>query len=90
MKKICMMIAVILSVLDTPRISYGMASEQFGPSSAQRYPTSNQTSWPANFIELVQHESRVYSRRVNGSETLYFKPFGYRAGGVLRSSSQCC
>lgn len=65
--------AVALGVLSCAGVSYGAATEQIGPNSAQRFPVGGQAEWPVGLIELTRHESRVYSRWVNGSEQFHFK-----------------
>ena len=62
-----------LGVLSCTGVSYGMATEQVGPDSAQRFPTDAQPEWPVGLIQLARHESRVYSRWVNGSEQFHFR-----------------
>ena len=72
MKHVFLAVASLLILSCSPHNSHGMAFEQFGPASAQQYPTVNQPRWPAKFIHLVTHESRVYSVEISGSERLYY------------------
>ncbi len=64
---------VVLAMLSCVRGSYGMATEQFGPDSLQGHPTTAHPSWPIGIVQLLRHESRVYSIWVNGNENFYFK-----------------
>ena len=72
MKRITLPV-VLLMVSSIARISYGMATEQVGPDSANRHPTTAQPDWPKGIVEIPRHESRVYSIWVNGNENFYFK-----------------
>jgi len=63
----------VLVVLSCAQDSLGMATEQVGPASVQRFPTTAQPGWPAGIVELLRHRSRVYSVWCNGNENFYFK-----------------
>ena len=63
----------VLAILSGTRVSYGLATEQVGPDSAQRHPTTAQPGWPSGMIKLLRRESRVYSIWANGNENFYFK-----------------
>jgi hypothetical protein len=64
---------VALLLLSCARFGYGMATEQIGPDKDRRIPTAEQPGWPARMIEILRHDSRVYSIWVNGNENFYFK-----------------
>jgi hypothetical protein len=49
----------------------GLATEQVGPPRSDR-PTVEQPGWPKGAIDVARHDSRVYSRWVNGNEHFYF------------------
>lgn len=66
-------LTVLLIISSFAQISYGMATEQVGPDSLNRYPTIVQPDWPNGIVEIPRHESRVYSIWVNGNENFYFK-----------------
>jgi hypothetical protein len=53
--------------------TFGLATEQIGPDSANRHPTTAQSDWPDGIVEIPRLESRVYSIWVNGNENFYFK-----------------
>jgi hypothetical protein len=69
----CQLLAGVLVLLSCARSVYGMAEERVGPDKDQRFPTVQQPGWPAGMIEIVRHDSRVYSRWCNGNESFYFK-----------------
>lgn len=64
---------LLLAILSTTQTCYGAAMEQIGPDSANRFPTVAQPDWPKGIVEILRHESRVYSIWVNGNENFYFK-----------------
>jgi hypothetical protein len=64
--------AILLGLLLTARVAYAWASERIGPDSQHPHPTVESPGFPANLIRLFQHESRVYSLWVNGSDSVYF------------------
>jgi hypothetical protein len=72
MRKIILFI-VLFTISGVAQISYGLATEQVGPDSANRHPTVAQLDWPKGIVEIPRHESRVYSIWVNGNENFYFK-----------------
>ncbi len=72
MRKIILFI-VLLATSSIAQISYGLATQQVGPDSANRHPTVAQPDWPKEIVEIPRHESRVYSIWVNGNENFYFK-----------------
>jgi hypothetical protein len=72
MKKTTFLV-LLTTISSIARISYGMATEQVGPDSANRHPTTAQPDWPKGIVEIPRHESRVYSIWVNGNENFYFK-----------------
>ncbi len=81
-------LVVVLAMLGGIRGSYGVATEQVGPDSAQSHPTIAQPGWPVGVVELVRHESRVYSIWVNGSENFYFKASPEAVNDLIRLFSQ--
>ncbi|MEM9237750.1 MAG: hypothetical protein AAGB14_13310, partial [Verrucomicrobiota bacterium] len=50
--------------------AFGLATEHIGPNPEGNHP---QPGWPSGIVELMKHESRVYSRWVNGNEQFYYK-----------------
>jgi len=72
MKKITV-ILILLTILSIYGICYGLATEQIGPDSAQRHPTIAQPGWPKGIVEVLRHQSRVYSTWVNGNEHYYYQ-----------------
>lgn len=51
---------------------YGLATEQIGPNKDLDHPSFEQPGWPAGMIDILDHDSRVYSIWVNGNENFYF------------------
>jgi len=75
-------------LLSCARSGYGMATEQIGPDKDQRHPTVEQPGWPAGMIEILRHDSRVYSIWVNGNENFYFKATPGEIGELIKLYSE--
>jgi len=75
-------------VLSCAQSGYGMATEQIGPDKDRRHPTVEQPGWPAGMIEILRHDSRVYSIWVNGNENFYFKATPGEIGELIKLYSQ--
>jgi hypothetical protein len=73
MKRIWPAVVVCMGIFCGAAVCYGWVSEIFGPLSDQPHPISLRRGLPANIAVMLQHESRVYSRNLNGSEAVYFK-----------------
>jgi hypothetical protein len=73
-----------LVLLCCVRFGYGMAEERIGPDKDQRFPTVQQPGWPAGMIEIVRHDSRVYSIWCNGNENFYFKGMPDQIGELIK------
>ena len=77
-------------LLSSASATFGMATERIGPDKDQRFPTVAQPGWPAGMINILGHDSRVYSIDVNGNENFYFKANPGEIGGadqaLLRNS----
>ena len=71
MRQYCSLIAV-LGLLLCVRSSYGLATEQFGPNSAQPGAAHVQPGSFTGIAGLRHHESRVYSIYINGNEGICF------------------
>ncbi|MEO1971139.1 MAG: hypothetical protein ABGX07_06265, partial [Pirellulaceae bacterium] len=55
------------------QVAFGAATERIGSDSKSKsYKTVPQPGWAGGLIRLPRHESRVYSRWVNGNEAFYF------------------
>ena len=67
------LLAAVLVLLGCARSGYGLAEERIGPDRDQSFPTVQQPGWPAGMIEIVRHDSRVYSMWCNGNDNFYFK-----------------
>ena len=78
----------VLAILSGTRVSYGLATEQVGPDSAQRHPTTAQPGWPSGMIKLLRRESRVYSIWANGNENFYFNASLDEINALIRLFSQ--
>ena len=86
------------------RSGYGLATEQIGPDKDQRHPTFEQPGEPAGMIEILRHDSRVYSIWVGPAGSLpalaagrrpaavYFLDFSFRAVyfSLLRADRFIC
>jgi len=71
MKKFSVFLTV-LGILGLYEICYGWATEKVGPDSANRHPTVAQPDWSKGIVEVLRHQSRMYSIWVNGNENFYF------------------
>ena len=87
MKK-CSLLFIVLAILSCPRVSHGMAEERVGSDSLNGQPTIAQPGWPIGIIELLRHDSRVYSRWVNGNESFYFNASPDELNALIRFFSQ--
>lgn len=79
---------ILWAMLGCIRGSYGMAEEQVGPDSAQTNPVVAQPGWPVGIVELVRHQSRVYTIWVNGNENFYFMASPESINDLIRLFSQ--
>lgn len=67
----------------------GLMMENIGPLGKERLHP--QMGWPDGLLDVMGHPSRVYSRDVNGSETVYFKAdFGQTAEMIDLFSKMRC
>jgi hypothetical protein len=82
------LLLAVLVLLSCARSGYGLATEQIGPDKDQRHPTFEQPGEPAGMIEILRHDSRVYSIWVNGNETLYFKATPGEIGELIKLYSE--
>jgi hypothetical protein len=80
----CQLFAAVLVLLSCVRSGFGMSEERIGPDNDQRFPTVQQPGWPAGMIEIVRHDSRVYSRWCNGNEDFYFKATPDQVGQLVK------
>ena len=78
----------VLVLLSFARSGYGIATEQIGPDKDRRHPTVEQPGWPAGMIEILRHDSRVYSIWVNGNENFYFKATHGEIGELIKLYSE--
>jgi hypothetical protein len=73
-------------------ITYGAATEQVGPTSAQGrahgLPTPTPPDSVMGILGLSWHESRVYSIWVNGNENLYFNASPSEINDLIRLFSE--
>jgi len=67
---------------------HGMATEEIGPDKDRRHPTVEQPGWPAGMVEIVRHNSRVYSIWVNGNEDFYFQATPDEIGQLITRYSK--
>ncbi len=82
--RICQLLAAVLVVLSCARSVYGLAEERIGPDRDQSFPTVEQPGWPAGMIEIVRHDSRVYSTWCNGNDNFYFKAAPDQIGQLVK------
>ena len=80
--------ALALTLLFTALPSYGLAMEIIGPDSVREHATFDQTFWPTGIVELLRHESRVYSRCVNGNDNIYFNANPEEINTLIRLFSE--
>lgn len=75
-------------LLITASVCSGLGFESFGPRSSHPTPTTVQPGWPAGMATIVDHDSRVYHRWVNGSESHYFLMAESEIPEMLRAFSR--
>jgi hypothetical protein len=78
------LLPAVFVLLSCVRPGYGMAEERIGPDKEQSFPTVQQPGWPAGMIEIVRHDSRVYSLWCNGNENFYFKATPDQIGQLVK------
>jgi len=71
--KTCQLLPAVLVLLSCAQSGYGMRTETIGPDRGRKFPTVEQPGWPAGMVEILRHDSRVYSTWQSGDEDFYFK-----------------
>jgi hypothetical protein len=73
-------------LLNCAQAGYGMGSEHFGPVD---YRTAvEQPGQPPGLFGILGHDSRVYSKWVNGNENFYFKATLDEIGQLIKLYSE--
>jgi hypothetical protein len=78
----------VLILLSCGRTGHAAATEEIGPDKDRSHPTVEQPGWPAGMVEIVRHDSRVYSIWVNGNEDFYFQATPGHIGELIKLYSQ--
>lgn len=81
--KLAVVSSVVLWLCSESNPASAMATEEIGPVSKNGGRISVQPGWPAHFVEIAKHDSRVYSRWTNGSDDMYFEANQTQLGELI-------
>ena len=84
----CQLLPAALILLSCAQSGHGMGTEEIGPDKDRGHLTVEQPGWPAGMVEILRHDSRVYSTWVNGNENFYFQATLDGIGELVKLYSQ--
>ncbi len=84
----CQLLPAALILLSCAQSGHGMGEEEIGPDKDRGHLTVEQPGWPAGMVEILRHDSRVYSIWVNGNENFYFQATPDGIGELVKLYSQ--